>query len=176
MGEVDLFSEDKLAAIAKCISPTMKGWHRLVIICALQGLSNKEVAAAVGCNAATVGAILRRDDVREEIGRLNAIRGMAVVDKTARLRERYEEVMQDVLEIQFGLAKEADEESVRATAARDILAGARAVLGLDKQTGGARTPVLEIRTTVVNAIQSAEGAEGRVEVKESVAVCENEAL
>lgn len=85
-----------------------------------------------------------------EMHRLNTIRQTGVVDRTARLRERYEEIMLDVLNVQFDLAQHSEDDGIKATTARDIISGGARILGLERVHEEERVPVLEITTTVVN--------------------------
>ena len=143
-----LENDGTLFRVLNAINPAIPAKYRMIMIGALQGMKNTTIAEACGCDPTTVSHALARPDVQMEMTRLLAIRSAAVLDRTSELREKYEEVALEMLNVQLALARAAEEENVRAACARDVLAGAHRVMGIEGGVG-ATVPKLTIRTVVV---------------------------
>lgn len=127
------------------IRPHIRGKHRLIVVGYLSGMNNTEIAEAFGCAPATVGDVLRRPEVTEELSRLCEKRTDQVIDETLRLKQRLREVAWESLEAQIELSKTAEDERVKTVNLENILKRAGTVMGIDGVQQIQEPPVLRVQ-------------------------------
>ena len=134
-----------LHLITSRLKPHIRGKHRLIVVGYLSGMNNTEIAEAFDCHPGTVGDVLRRPEIAEEISRLSEKRTDQVIDETLRLKSRYKEIMMESLEGQIELSRHGEDDKVKTANLENILKRASAIVGLETRGSVDDAPTINVR-------------------------------